>query len=240
MTEKLPKWKIKKDKYLSNDIENRRVEYFCGSKYIPLSQIPSWDDISKGSSTPFSRNSPWKPNLNLNRKVSLWKGDISVLETDAIVNAANSQLRGGGGVDGAICAAAGPELLEECRTIIGGCPVGEAKIVGGYRLPAKYVIQTVGPMNKNCELLANAYTNSLKLAVEHGIKSIAFPCIATSCYGFPNEEAAHTAMETTRKFFETSCHDLSVIFCVFTDKDNKIYRNLLPFYFPSDKDSESM
>ena len=87
------------DKYLSNDIENRRVEYFCGSKYIPLSQIPSWDDISKGSSTPFSRNSPWKPNLNLNRKVSLWKGDISVLETDAIVNAANSQLRGGGGGD---------------------------------------------------------------------------------------------------------------------------------------------
>jgi len=235
--DEIPTWKLKKDKYLSGDIEGRRAGYFCGSRFIPLNQIPTWDYTTKGSYISQSNNSPWEPNPNVNRKISLWKGDISLLETDAIVNAANSRLRGGGGVDGAICAAAGPELLEECRTITGGCPVGEAKIVGGYRLPAKYVIQTVGPTNKDPKLLASAYGNSLNLAIKHDIKSIAFPCIATNCYGFPNEAAAHVAMETTRKFLETDQHNVRVIFCVFTEKDDKIYRNLLPFYFPPDKHS---
>jgi len=224
------------DTYILADTESRRARYFCGSKFVLASDIPTWGDITRGSYTPYKKNSLWKPNHKINKKVSLWKGDITLLEVDAIVNAANKTLTGGGGVDGAICRAAGLELLEESGTIKGGCLPGEAKIVGGYRLPAKYVVQTVGPQNKDAKILENAYKNSLKLAVENNIKSIAFPCIATKCYGFPNEDAANVALATTRKFLESDQHEIRIIFCVYTERDDKIYKNLLASYFPPDKD----
>ena len=157
------------------------------------------------------------------------KADITKLQTDAIVNAANNTLLGGGGVDGAIHRAAGPELLAECRTL-NGCETGQAKITGGYRLPAKYVIHTVGPVWHGGEqgepqLLADAYRNSLKLAAEYNLKSIAFPAISTGVYGYPKDEAAHIAVDTVREFLKG--YDMEVILTAFSDSDLKRYENIL-------------
>jgi len=154
--------------------------------------------------------------------IEICKGDITKLEVDAIVNAANARLAGGGGVDGAIHRAAGPELLEECRRI-GGCPTGEARITRGYRLPARWVIHAVGPVwrggaaNED-ELLASAYRHALQLAVQAGARSIAFPAISTGVYGFPKERAARIAVGTVLDFLARNDHALDrVIFCCFDD-----------------------
>src|SRR5499427_5148302 len=141
-------------------------------------------------------------------RIEIIRGDITTLEVDAIVNAANTTLLGGGGVDGAIHRAAGPEMLTECRAL-GGCRPGEAKITRGYRLPTRFVIHTVGPIwrggkNGEARILANCYRNSLQLALENRIKTIAFPAISCGAYGYPIEEGALVAFNTTRDFLATN------------------------------------
>ena len=162
--------------------------------------------------------------------VELIKGDITTLETDAIVNAANTSLLGGGGVDGAIHRKAGPKLLEECR-LLNGCKTGEAKITKGYNLPARFIIHTVGPVwrgggNNEELLLANCYRNSLKLATDFNLKSIAFPNISTGVYGFPKDLAATIAIREVNKFLTSS--QLPDIYFVAFDNDNyNLYKEIL-------------
>jgi len=162
------------------------------------------------------------------KKIELIRGDITNLKVDAIVNAANTSLLGGGGVDGAIHRTAGKELLDECRTL-GGCPTGEAKVTKGYNLPAKYVIHTVGPVwgggnNQEDELLANCYKNSLKLTVEKNIKTIAFPNISTGIYHFPKERAADIAIKEVKEFLQKNESIDKVIFAVFDEENYDIYK----------------
>ncbi len=164
-------------------------------------------------------------------KIEIVQGDITKLEVDAIVNAANTTLLGGGGVDGAIHRAAGPELLAECRTL-GGCQLGEAKVTRGYRLPARFVIHTVGPVWRGGkrgepETLANCYRNSLQVAVENGIRTIAFPAISCGAYGYPIEEAAQIAVNTTREFLATTDQIEKVIFVLWDEDVYKTYRRIL-------------
>ena len=152
-------------------------------------------------------------------KLSIHRGDITKLDVDAIVNAANSSLLGGGGVDGAIHRAAGPELLAECRTL-GGCPTGEARITRGYRLPARHVIHTVGPVWRGGtqgepELLASCYRNSLALAVDNGIRTIAFPAISCGVYGYPLDQAARIAVAETERFVREHPSIETVLFVCF-------------------------
>ncbi|MBI2001885.1 MAG: O-acetyl-ADP-ribose deacetylase, partial [candidate division NC10 bacterium] len=160
--------------------------------------------------------------------LELVEGDITQQDTEAIVNAANTSLLGGGGVDGAIHRAGGPQILEECRKI-GGCPTGEARITTGGRLRARWVIHTVGPVYRDgkhgeAELLASAYRNSLRLASEQGIQSLAFPSISTGAYRFPIERASSIAVETVRECLETFKNIEKVVFVCFSEADYQIYR----------------
>jgi O-acetyl-ADP-ribose deacetylase (regulator of RNase III) len=163
-------------------------------------------------------------------RIEIIKGDITRLQVDAIVNAANRSLLGGGGVDGAIHRAAGPELLAETRTL-GGCPTGEARITRGYRLPARYVIHTVGPVWRGGDqgedaLLASCYRNSLKLAVENGIRTIAFPAISTGVYRFPLERATRIALSEVKRFLEQNNSIDKVIFVCFDRHTYEVYQRL--------------
>jgi len=173
-------------------------------------------------------------------RITLVQGDITTQQVDAIVNAANERLLGGGGVDGAIHRAAGPQLLEECRTL-GGCPTGEARITKGYRLPARFVIHTVGPVWQGArrggyaeagekgepELLASCYRSSLRLAVDNGVKTVAFPSISTGVYGFPIELAAPIAIGTVQEFLAGESSLEEVRFVCFSSDDYVVYRQEL-------------
>jgi O-acetyl-ADP-ribose deacetylase (regulator of RNase III) len=167
-------------------------------------------------------------------KIQLYKGDITKMQVDAIVNAANQSLMGGGGVDGAIHRAGGPAILEECRKIVakqGGCKVGEAVITTGGNLPAKYVIHTVGPIwnggnHREEQKLANCYTNSLKIAAENNIQTIAFPNISTGVYHFPKQKAAGIAVQAVKAFLKTSDTLQKVIFVCFDEENMQLYKQL--------------
>ncbi|XP_009893734.1 PREDICTED: O-acetyl-ADP-ribose deacetylase MACROD2 [Charadrius vociferus] len=225
-------------------LEERRKEYL--RDYVALKNIPTWMEDLKSRSESDGENA--KDDLqgkkSLSEKVSLYRGDITVLEVDAIVNAANSSLLGGGGVDGCIHRAAGPCLVAECRNL-SGCETGQAKITCGYDLPAKYVIHTVGPIARghltdtHKENLANCYKSSLKLAKENNIRSIAFPCISTGIYGFPNEPAAVIALNTIKEWLSKNHNEVDrIIFCVFLEVDYKIFKKKMGEFFPLDDANE--
>jgi len=167
----------------------------------------------------------------MNNRIEIIQGDITKLKVDAIVNAANKSLLGGGGVDGAIHRVAGKELLAACRKL-NGCDTGDAKITGGYNLPAKFVIHTVGPVwyggkNNEEKLLASAYRRSLEVAIENKVSTIAFPNISTGVYHFPKQQAAEIAIETVKTFLDKQAAITKVIFCVFDDENLKIYQKLM-------------
>jgi len=164
-------------------------------------------------------------------RLEIMLGDITRLEVDAIVNAANESLLGGGGVDGAIHRAAGPELLAECKQLR-GCRTGESRITAGYRLPAKFVIHTVGPVwrggsNREPELLASCYRTSLSLAVEHGIETLAYPAISCGVYGYPYEPAARIAIRETTSFLDQQESIQKIVFACFGDELYRVYERVL-------------
>jgi O-acetyl-ADP-ribose deacetylase (regulator of RNase III) len=178
--------------------------------------------------------------MNLADRIRVIQGDITRQSVDAIVNAANTSLLGGGGVDGAIHRAAGPELLAECRTL-GGCPTGEARLTKGYNLPAQYVIHTVGPIWRGGsrgepKLLAACYRNSLSLALERGIKTVAFPNISTGVYGFPKDQAAEIAIREVVRFLKNHREIERVLFVAFDPENFQIYRERVKMFLSQKED----
>ncbi|XP_075404136.1 ADP-ribose glycohydrolase MACROD1 isoform X2 [Tenrec ecaudatus] len=230
-------WKEAKSFLKGLSDKQREEHYFC-QDFIRLKKIPTWKEMARGAAVKVEEPK-YKKDKQLNDKISLFRGDITKLEVDAIVNAANSSLLGGGGVDGCIHRAAGPLLTDECRTLQ-NCETGQAKITGGYRLPAKYVIHTVGPMvhgepsaNQVAEL-RSCYQSCLALLLQHKLRSAAFPCISTGVFGYPNEAAAEVVLATMREWLEQHKDKVDrLVICVFLEKDEGIYQHLFPNYFPA-------
>ncbi|KAJ0170470.1 hypothetical protein K1T71_013841 [Dendrolimus kikuchii] len=237
------KWKIEKNRIINLPLEEKRKLY-KSKDYVILDKVDPWnkyiitnkgledkkhtlDDLNEFKKIELDA----KQNKSLAERVSIFRGDITKLEIDAIVNAANSMLKAGGGVDGAIHRAAGPLLQEECNSLR-GCTIGEAKVTGGYDLPAKYIIHTVGPQDGSASKLQSCYDKCLGYQQEYQLRSIAFPCISTGIYGFPNRLAAHIALRTARKFLEKNPDMERIIFCTFLAVDVDIYETLLQMYFP--------
>ncbi|KAF5390147.1 hypothetical protein D9757_003760 [Collybiopsis confluens] len=212
----------------------------------PISELYTSSVLKPGKTQRFKGDS------TLLERVSLFQGDITKLQVDSIVNAANKSLLGGGGVDGAIHAAAGRKLLAECRTL-NGCDTGFSKITGAYNLPSKRIIHTVGPVYSSpsvdikVQQLTSCYQSSLDLAVKNELRHIAFPSISTGIYGYPIEDATHIALNVVRKHFEAESGTEGsgafkldrVIFVVWSDKDKSVYESLIPEYFPPVEDSLS-
>lgn len=207
---------------------------------VPVSDLPTLSllyKLNKIDTTPKGTHTQTHtPNASYNDRISVIRQDITTLSTDAIVNAANNTLLGGGGVDGAIHRVAGPDLLAECETLA-GCRTGSAKITDGYELPARKVIHAVGPVYfsttpaRAAGLLAGCYTTSLQLAVQNGCRSIAFAALSTGVYGYPSEDASVVALAAVRQFFEEGkgADTLErVVFCNFLEKDERAYFDALP------------
>ncbi|KAJ3813032.1 A1pp-domain-containing protein [Lentinula aff. lateritia] len=212
------------------------------NRVVKLSEISTVAQLYKSSiiTAPAAGKAKFKPNAAFLDRVSLFQGDITKLEVDSIVNAANKSLLGGGGVDGAIHKAAGRQLLEECRTL-NGCDTGFSKITGAYRLPSKHIIHTVGPVYSvssvdiKAQQLASCYQTSIDVAVTNLLHHIAFPSVSTGIYGYPIEDATHIALNVVRKHFESGESSAKldrVIFVVWSDKDKMVYESLIPEYFP--------
>lgn len=234
-----PTWQEEKKRYLQMSLHDKRKEYLCGDKFVIVDDLLPWDEYilskkhaPKKSPMPadFSINSA--KNLKLCKKISIFRGDITTLEVDAIVNAANKSLLGGGGVDGAIHSAAGTMLVAENKTH-GGCAIGEVKVSGGYQLPARVVISTVGPQGERPELLRKCYKNSMDMLAKLNLKTIAFPSISTGIYGYPVKPAAHVSAQEVRKALEQYDDKIDrVVFCLFSEVDEDTYSQVLPTYFP--------
>uniref|UniRef100_A0A8C9LNN5 Mono-ADP ribosylhydrolase 1 n=1 Tax=Piliocolobus tephrosceles TaxID=591936 RepID=A0A8C9LNN5_9PRIM len=229
-------WKEAKSFLKGLSDRQREEHYFC-KDFVRLKKIPTWKEMAKGVAVKVEEPR-YKKDKQLNEKISLFRGDITKLEVDAIVNAANSSLLGGGGVDGCIHRAAGPLLTDECRTLQ-SCETGKAKITGGYRLPAKYVLPPGGPLPpgepraSQAAALRSCYLSSLDLLLEHRLRSAAFPCISTGVFGYPCEAAAEVVLATLREWLEQHKDKVDrLIICVFLEKDEDIYRSRLPHYFP--------
>lgn len=234
-----------KRKSMSLPREEKRKIYTCSNKFVELKDIVSWPEFRKDNSYEISKvrasdtlvqrvlqGSTYKVDPELNKKISLFTGDITTLEIDAIVNAANNSLLGGGGVDGAIHRAAGKHLLSECQTL-NGCDTGDAKITGGYKLPARWIIHTVGPIGERPALLEACYKRSLQVALENNVRTIAFPCISTGVYGYPNENAVQVVLPIIRTMLEANRDKFDrIIFCVFLKVDRDFYLQYLPVFFP--------
>ncbi|KAG9323300.1 hypothetical protein KVV02_002279 [Mortierella alpina] len=211
-------------------------------KLVTLADIPTllacYDTYPKPTELHSQPSTLWS------QKISLWHGDITTLQIDAVVNAANESLLGGGGIDRVIHSAAGRELVAECRTLH-GCDTGDAKITKAYKLPCKYVIHTVGPQGEKPELLRSCYKRVLEVARENDVGSVvwsvccrrlAFCCVSTGIYGYDNRKAAHVALRTVRDWMDSNPTETKkmtrIIFCTFLEKDRDIYEALLPAYFP--------
>ncbi|KAJ1885793.1 O-acetyl-ADP-ribose deacetylase macrod2, partial [Kickxella alabastrina] len=187
------------------------------SSAVPLSAIPT-------VAARFSKHADPGSFLSL---ISIWRGDITRLQVDAIVNAANNTLLGGGGVDGAIHKAAGPRLLAECR-LLNGCEAGQAKITGGYELEAKHVIHTVGPVGEQRALLASAYRACLDVARANGVRTIAFPCVSTGVYGYPAEKACRVVLPTVQEWLSNNRGAIDrIVFCMYNDKSVAVYESVV-------------
>lgn len=240
MSKKKKDWKTEKERLLRLNVDDRRKEY-RRQDFISLDKIPTWREENRCDDKEDGKELTGGGGLS--DKVSLYKGDITVLEVDAIVNAANSSLLGGGGVDGCIHKAAGSCLYDECHSL-NGCETGKAKITCGYDLPARYVIHTVGPVARGhvgpteTNDLTSCYQNSLDLMKEHNLSTVAFPCISTGIYGFPNEPAADIALNTVKLWIEENPDKIKrVIFCVFLETDFAIYKKKMSVMF-QDNDME--
>jgi len=210
--------------------EERRKQYACGDRYLTIDRIPRWSRILEDS----NKLPAGAAEDGLNERVCLYRGDITTLEIDAIVNAANERLMGGGGVDGSIHRAAGYQLKDACRSI-GFCPTGKAVITKGFFLPADYIIHTVGPIGHYKQLLYSCYQECFDRMLENNLKTIAFCCISTGIYGFPNDDAARIALTVTRERLEQHPKNEIelVIFCCFLLKDVEIYeRYMTKQFFP--------
>nr|XP_055025943.1 ADP-ribose glycohydrolase MACROD2 isoform X6 [Misgurnus anguillicaudatus] len=234
MNKKKKEWAVEKERLLGLTTEDRRKDY--RGNYVALEKIPSWASNENNTEGKEQKSS------SLADKVSLYKGDITILEVDAIVNAANSSLLGGGGVDGCIHRAAGHLLVAECQSL-NGCETGNAKITCGYDLPAKYVIHTVGPIARGHlgqtqkDDLESCYKTTLKLVKDLNLRSVAFPCISTGIYGFPNEPAAEIALKTAKDWIKSNMNKIDrVIFCVFLETDYEIYKRKMSEFFSPDND----
>ncbi|EIW67241.1 hypothetical protein M231_02344 [Tremella mesenterica] len=200
--------------------------------------LPTLADMYDRDQLPDPEDKPcFLPDPHLIQRVCIWQGDITRLKADMIVNAANRSLLGGGGVDGAIHSAAGPDLLKECEGL-GGAETGETKVTKGYDLPAKYVAHTVGPIysklnvERSAEQLESCYRTSLEACVAKGGETIGFSSISTGVYGYPIIEATQISLRTTRLFLQENKSITRVIFVVFSEKDKKVYEGLVPEYFP--------
>ncbi|CAM5126488.1 unnamed protein product [Eretmochelys imbricata] len=232
-------WKEAKT-YLKGLNQKQRREHYYTKDFVTLKDIDTWKKMAKSARLKQPEETKFPKDNHLNEKISLVRWDITKLEMDAIVNAANSSLLGGGGVDGCIHRAAGELLKEECRSL-NGCETGKAKLSCGYRLPAKYVIHAVGPIAQGEpsasqeKELENCYKNSLKLAVENKLRTVAFPCLSTGVFGYPSDAAAEVVLRTLREWLEVNKEKVDrLVICVFQEKDEEIYKEKLPLYFPID------
>lgn len=251
--------KAERKRFLAMTTAEKRDSFYADTAYVQLDEIATWTDFcatnagwlkelyppaaADGGLTTLDDRFLFEVDPTLNDKVSTFVGDITNLEVDGVVNAATDSLLGGRGVDGAIHSAAGKQLLEECRAL-GGCKPGDAKTTAGYRLPAKYVVHTVGPRTKDVATLRSCYLSCMREMVRHGMRSIAFCCIATGVYGFPHERAVHVALRTVRRYLEalkrSKTIDLvdRIVFCLYRSVDVRQYQRWMQVYFPMDQATE--